>query len=299
VVRLQRPQQKRDEPGDGWIVEPFREYYAGHPGFVSGGYMPGEDSVRLWGRVDGVFVPEKEMAYAPFVISEEHGLFTWGGYHGVWHHFLPHFWGASSEWLDTRELIPHRRPTCLAEDNDGNLWLGTDGDGIVRINAHARRFHQRDPKDNGKDGKEFTHILPEDVGCDLTRVNGISAGLDAGVWVAVAGKDKRGYVGRFHDGRWTLFELPKIERKTLRETKVVKTEWWEPTPLCVIEVLPGSLLVGVDNAVWPAGLFELNWDRKTWQRVHEVEHDVHHVQLGKDGAVWAQSWWGVYRRMGK
>src|SRR5262249_28104097 len=162
-----------------------------------------------------------------FVISEEHGLFSWGNYHGVWHHFLPHFWGANSQWLDTRELISHRRPTCLVEDREGNLWIGTEGDGIVRINAHARRFHEREPKANSKDGREFTHYGSNDVGCEFMRVNGMSAGHEQGVWAALVGRDKRRWVGRFCDGQWSLFELPKLERKTLRDSKVIKTEWWE------------------------------------------------------------------------
>ncbi len=298
MIRLRRPKEQREQ-GEGWVLERFREYYAGHPSFVSGAYLPGEDSVRLWGRVDGVFVPDKLATYAPFVISEEHGLFSWGGYNGVWHHFLPHFWGANSEWLDTRELIVHRRPTCLAEDKDGNLWIGTDGDGLVRINSHARRFHERSPADNGKDGKEFTPFLPDDVGCEFTRVNHVCAGLVQGVWVALSGNDKRRYIARFRDGSWSLFELPKIERKTHRGTTVTKTEWWEPIPLCIAEVAPDRLLVGVKDAVWPAGLFELDWARQTFEKVGEVEHAVHNLQRAADGAVWAQTWWGVYCRKSK
>ena len=112
-----------------WKVTEFREYYEGHPSFVSGGYIPGEDAKRLWGYVDDIYIPQQETVYSPFVISTEHGLFCWGGYGRVWHHFMPHYWGANSAWLDTRDLLPHRRPTCMVEDNDGHLWIGTQWDG--------------------------------------------------------------------------------------------------------------------------------------------------------------------------
>src|SRR5262249_54124736 len=155
----------------------------------------------------------------------------------------------------------------------------------VRINAHARRFHEREPKANSKDGREFTHYGSNDVGCEFMRVNGMSAGHEQGVWAALVGRDKRRWVGRFCDGQWSLFELPKLERKTLRDSKVIKTEWWEPTPLCVAETSPGRLLVGVENAVSPAGLFTLEWSGKTFEKVAGVEHPVRSVQRAQDGSV--------------
>jgi hypothetical protein len=103
-------------------------------------------------------VPPKNRAYAPLAVSREHGLFSWGGYNGVWHHFLPHYWGANSPWVDTRKLIRHRRPTCIVEDNQENLWVGTDGDGVLRFNVKARNYHRRDSEHNQKDGTEFTKI---------------------------------------------------------------------------------------------------------------------------------------------
>ena len=32
-----------------WKVSDYRDYYEGHPSFVSGAYIPGEDAERLWG----------------------------------------------------------------------------------------------------------------------------------------------------------------------------------------------------------------------------------------------------------
>jgi hypothetical protein len=249
--------------------------------------------------VDDVFVPHEISAYAPYVVSAEHGLFTWGGYHGVWHHFLPHYWGANSEWLDTRELIPHRRPQCLAEDQAGHLWVGTEGDGIVRMNAHARRFNERSPESNEQTGDEFARFAADEIGCEPARVNDIAPGLERGVWTALVGNDKRRYIGRFDGSDWSLFELPKIERRTSSGQTIVKTVWWEATPLSLCEVSSGRILVGVEDAVWPAGLFELNWEQREFQEVAEVEHEVHNIERAADGSIWAQTWWGIYRWKGE
>jgi hypothetical protein len=59
------------------------------------------------------------------------------------------------------------------------------------------------------------------------------------------------------------------------------------------------VLVGVEEAVWPAGLFELNWEQRAFRKVDEVEHEVHNIERGQDGAVWAQSSWGIYRCTGE
>jgi hypothetical protein len=82
--------RRLDREKESWKLKEYRTYYEGHPGFVSGGYIPGEDAVRLWGEVDSIHIPLKNRTYAPLAISTEHGLFCWGGYHGVWHHFMPH-----------------------------------------------------------------------------------------------------------------------------------------------------------------------------------------------------------------
>ena len=163
-----------------WKVNEFRHYYEGHPSFVSGGYIPGEDAERLWGYVDEIFIPRQETAYSPFVVSTEHGLFCWGGYGRVWHHFLPHYWGANSAWLDTRELVPHRRPTCIVEDGESNLWVGTQWDGLLRFNASARKYHNRKPEDNKTDGTEFSRFGSAEIGCPFDRVDDLASSANHG-----------------------------------------------------------------------------------------------------------------------
>lgn len=295
VCRLKQPEDTVQGATADWIPERFREYYQGHPSFVSGGYIPGEDAVRLWGHVDDIVLPRQISAYAPYVVSEEHGLFTWGAYHGVWHHFLPHYWGASSEWLDTRNLIPHRRPTCLTEDMNEHLWIGTDGDGIVRMNAHARRYNERKPENNGKDETEFSYFSSDEVGCDFVRVNDIAVGLKEGVWAALVGKDKRRYIGRYRLNEWSLFEMPKLERHSSRNQRIVETKWWEATPLSVAEFSPGHVLVGAEDAVGRTGLFRLDWRERRLEKVDEVKHPDRGIEHAKDGTVWLHTSWSVYR----
>lgn len=292
--QLARP--KSDPAGKHWNVKAYREYYSGHPTFVSAAYIRGEDAVRLWGYVDRVYVPELVSTYAPFAISEEHGLFS-GDHPSVWHHFLPHFWGANSQWLDTRELIPHRRPTCMVEDKQGSLWIGTDGDGLIRINARARHFNQRGSTDNAKDGKEFSYFTASEVGCEFVRVNAVSAGHEQDVWVALSGRDKRRYVARFSGDKWTYLELPQIKRRTTSGTKLIKIDWWEATPLSIIETAPRRLLVGVKDAVGSAAsLYELEWDKQKFEKVSEVKYPVHNLERRNDGSIWAQTSWNVYVR---
>ena len=192
-----------------WRVTPFRTYYQGAPGLVSGGYGAGFDAERLWGYVDGVYVPPlKKSHYAPFVISAEHGLFSWGGYHGVWHHFLPHYWGANSEWLDTRTLIPHRRPTCMIEDGAGNLWVGTEGDGLVRFNAPARDYCERAPEHNQKDFTEFAFFAARDLRCEFTAVQALAPSADPrSVWSLLTGSDRRSHIALFDGQQWSTLPL--------------------------------------------------------------------------------------------
>jgi hypothetical protein len=52
IRRLDRADERN------WRVSDYREYYEGHPSFVSRAYIPGEDAVRLWGCVDARSVAE-------------------------------------------------------------------------------------------------------------------------------------------------------------------------------------------------------------------------------------------------
>jgi hypothetical protein len=264
--------------GGGWSLATFREYYEGHPSFVSGGYIPGEDAVRLWGRVDSIYFPPRDATYAPFAVSTEHGLFAWGGYGRVWHHFLPHYWGANSAWLDLRELIPHRRPTAIVEDAEGALWVGTEGDGFLRFNAPARAYHKRDSPEARKDGREFSHVSGDDVGAPFDRVASIAAGRGSGIWAVLRRPTKRFTLARFVDGRWATLDLPDDLKDAAG----------------VAEVAPGRVFVGVEFRRRPAGLLAVDWEARTSKPVDPIQYSVHSLAVTPGGRLFAASWWGLY-----
>ncbi len=267
---------------DRWKAGEFRHYYEGHPTFVSAGYAPGEDAVRLWGYVDQIYMPSRNRAYAPLAISTEHGLFAWGGYGGVWHHYLPHYWGANSDWLDIREWIPHRRPTCIGEDKEGNLWVGTDGDGILRFNATGRDYHRRDPVQNQKDGTEFTLVSNAELGWAFERVADLSPGLEHGVWCVLSSKENRSAVARWREGRWQVFPWPK----NLATAGVIQ------------EIDPGKVLVGIGDGPSETGdgLVELNWASRTFTKIKGPEHKIREIIVTPGHRVFAASWWSLYQK---
>jgi hypothetical protein len=273
--------RRLDREQAAWKMTTFRHYYQGHPAFVSGGYMPGEDAVRLWGYVDGIYLPSKNRAYAPFVISTEHGLFSWGGYHGVWHHFLPHYWGANSPWLDTRELIPSRRPTCMVEDADANLWVGTEAEGFVRLNGPGREYHARSPENNAKDGTEFTYVGTGDVGCEFKKVVSLAAGREHGVWALLSVDDERSLLARFDGNGWSTMHLPaNVSRAN-----------------CVAEAQPGTILVGVSQRSYKGGLIEVNWASKSVRTVPGIEREIHEIGILPDGRIYAAWPYALYEKM--
>ena len=261
-----------------WKVTEYREYYEGHPSFVSGAYIPGEDAVRLWGYVDDIYIPQQETAYSPFVISTEHGLFCWGSYGGVWHHFMPHYWGANSAWLDTRDLLPHRRPTCMVEDNDSNLWIGTQWDGLVRLNAHARKYHTRNPDNNKEDGTEFSHIGVTEVGCQFDTVVDLAASGDHGVWAILTSTDGGSWLARFDGQQWETLALEAPARS-------------------VAEINSGIVLIGVDSPSPHSGsngLRKVTWDGKKIERLAGPEGVILDIIKLPNGQIVAASWWDLY-----
>ncbi len=257
-----------------WKVTEYREYYEGHPSFVSGAYIPGEDGVRLWGYVDDIYIPRQETTYTPFAISTEHGLFCDGNY--VWHHFMPHYWGANSAWLDTRDLLPHRRPTCMVEDNDANLWIGTQWDALVRLNANARKYHARTPEDNKKDGTEFSHIGATEVGCQFDTVIDLAASADHGVWAILTSTDGRSWLARFNGQRWEALALGAPARS-------------------VAETATGIVLLGVDDQKPGSnGLQKVTWGGKKVEPVAGPEGVILDILKLSNGQIVAASWWDLY-----
>ena len=278
-------QLSRDK--DAWKLREQRMYYEGQPAGVSGGYIPAADGVRLWGYVDRIYFPPKNHTYAPLAVSVEHGLFCYGGYHGVWHHFMPHYLGPGSEWLDLRELIPHRRATCIVEDSDANLWVGTQWDGLVRFNAHARDYHKREAADKKSDGTEFVTFGPKEVGRDFDRVVDVKRGQTKGIWVILGHKNDQTVLARFDGQAWTTLALPE---KSYKAT-------------CLAEIKPNVILVaiefvGPDENHQDQSLLQVNWKSQTIEEVAGPQ-SVFEIMALPDDRVFAASWSGLYEKRSK
>lgn len=272
--------RRLDREEDGWKLTVFPTYYEGPPSFVSGGYIPGEDAVRIWGYVDAISIPPKNSTYAPLAISTEHGLFCWGASHGVWHHFMPHYWGANSAWLDTRTLLPHRRPTCIAEDTDGNLWIGTQWDGIVRLNAAGRDYHRRQAEKNTPDGTEFSPLGAKEVGAEFDQVVALAAARNRGVWAVLSCKGVAKTLARFDGTAWTTMMLP--------ENTIVGR--------CIVEVQPGIVLVGGEPESQAQAIAEIDWASQRVTPVSGPQDDIRKIVRTPDGRIFAAGWFGLYEK---
>ena len=270
--------RRLDRNDDGsWKVAEFLTYYEGHPSFVSGAYLPGEDAVRSWGFVDDIYIPAQEKSYSPFVISNEHGLFCWGGYGRVWHHYMPHYTGANSDWLDTRELVPHRRPTCMVEDHEGHLWIGTEWDGIVRLNAHGRKYSERKPPNNTKDDTEFSFFTSKEIGFEFDRVADLAVSEKQGVWAVLSSRKSGSRLAHFDGDKWTTLALGE-----------------KVSVVCVAETTPGEVLVGVGGTRRHHGMSKVSWQTQQVQPVLGVDDGFRDIVKLTDGRVFAASWWTLY-----
>ena len=181
------------------------------------------------------------------------------------------------QWLDTRELVPHRRPTCIVEDNDGNLWIGTEWDGLILLNAHARKYHNRKRENNEKDGTEFSFIRPKEIGCEFDRVADLAASADHGIWAILTSDEHGSFLARFDGQRWETHTLDGPARS-------------------VAEVEPGIVLIGVDGRKWGRqhGLRKMTWASKKVERPVGPESVILRVVRLTDGRVSAASWWSLY-----
>ena len=131
------------------------------------------------------------------------------------------------------------------EDHEGNLWVGTDGDGIVRLEAKGRAYHLRDPQHNQEDGTEFTRVSQAQVGWPFERVADLSRGVEQGVWCVLKSKEGQSAVARSLDGRWQVLPWPKEFA----------------TAGAVEEIEPGTVLVGIgeEPSEFRGGLVKLDW----------------------------------------
>lgn len=247
----------------GWSLRHDRTFYLGPPAFVSGAYMPGDDAERMWGYVDAIAMPRVVGAYAPYVCSRQYGLFSSANRYGVWHHYLPHYWGANSPWLDLRELLPRRRATCLTEDGLGNLWVGSEGDGLFCFRAAGRRLHERGDADNAPDAAVFARFGIAEVGGDFRFVRRLAAAADGAEVLALFEQDDGARFLRLGtDERWE--ELPLDDAPGYLEDAAIDAE--------------GNILVAGQRGLWQLDL------GGTMSRLVPVAEQVIRVVAGERAA---------------
>lgn len=255
--------------GRSWIEKRFRERFVGEPLFVSGAYVPAEDGVQPWGRVDGVFMPSGEDAWGPFAISNDHGLYVFQSYFEIWHHFLPHFWGANSDWLDTRDLLPLRRPTCMAETECGDVWIGSEGDGLVRLRARGLRYGERDADEAAVDPSVIERHDAGRVGQSFELVRDLLAARDGGLWALLEERESVSRLAHFDGTEW----------------EAVPLRWPSSGPVSrvndMVEPMPGRLLLATST-----GLMLLDTVTGTVTRDSELDHTLERATLGPDGTPW-------------
>lgn len=149
---------------DGW--DSWDWVALGH-GLVSGGYDVTER---------GPMGPIACIVRTPIGVvaaSRTQGALSFGEYHRLWDTYWAHFWGPSSEWLDLRELFGKARINQILQDDNGDLWFGTDRGALLVPHAaavyHKRRsgYYSRGENTSIK-GMEFrwfgrgSHALPDD-----------------------------------------------------------------------------------------------------------------------------------------
>ena len=134
--------------------------------FVNGSFRfaPGLESVRV--QVSALF---EDSATNIWVGSSE-GLIRWDGQ--AWKLFTKQ---------DGLSANPIR---AIAEDKQGDLWIGTDGGGLNRL----------------RDGK-FMNILQSPKGLPADFITALLADADGNLWVGTSG----GGLGRLRDGKWARF----------------------------------------------------------------------------------------------
>lgn len=180
--------------------------------------------------------------------------------------------------------------TGIALENAGKVWLSTS-DGIrrlerdadepwrslVRLNAQARKYHNREPEKNKKDGTEFSFVGPEQVGCEFDRVADLAAATDKGVWAVLTSRENGSALARFDGQSWVTHPLDGPAR-------------------CVAEVEPGVVLIGVDGSEWGRyhGLRKVTWASKKIERPVGPEGVIHKIVRLTNGRVLAASWWSLF-----
>ena len=193
-------------------------------------------------------------------------------------------------------VAPEIKPRTVTADRDGNLWVGTNGAGLVRVkNRTVRTFTRADglPNDvvmtvlataDGKlwagnncgglswfDGGRF-HTYDEKDGLTNSCVNALAEDSKHDLWVGTAGG-----LFRFHAGRFQVFT----------QTDGPGTN----TVSCILSARDGSLWI-----VWTGGLARFHDGVfRNYTTADGLSHRVTNVFQDSSGVVWVATNGGIDR----
>ena len=170
----------------------------------------------------------------------------------------------------TPALLPNNSIRCIAEDNEGNLWIGTR-DGLTRCDERTGQTH--------------TFHLP---GSDQRIIYTLYAGRNNKLWI---GTDGGLIMLDTHTGNVFTYNS---KNSWMRTPDGLCTHMTGYSPKAIVETPQGDLYIGT----WSDGLFRLRKGSRTFERYPKLNdgNSAYSLLLDHRGRLWAGSWgYGVMR----
>jgi signal transduction histidine kinase/ligand-binding sensor domain-containing protein/DNA-binding response OmpR family regulator len=170
----------------------------------------------------------------------------------------------------TPGLLPNNNIRCLAEDAEGNLWIGTR-DGLTRYDQRT--------------GQTRTFHLPYS---DQRIIYTLHAGRNNKLWI---GTDGGLSVLDTNTGKLFTYNSGNSWLKTPEGLHVHMPSY---SVKAIVETMDGDLYIGT----WNSGLFRLRKGSRTFERYPKLNdaNSAYSLLLDNHGRLWVGSWgYGVMR----